>query len=132
MRQAFFDVKIVSPMARSYARLSTSQLFKMSEKAKMREYGERIRQVEHGDFNPLVFTTAGGMAPQCNLVVKRIAEKMAEKKDVHLSMVTGWLRVRLSFALLRTTLLCLRGTRSRKHFVDSNIELAVAEAKMDH
>ena len=80
MRQAFFDVKIVSPMARSYARLSTSQLFKMSEKAKMREYGERIRQVEHGDFNPLVFTTAGGMAPQCNLVVKRIAEKMAEKR----------------------------------------------------
>ena len=27
MRQAYFDVKVVSPLARSYAKLSTSQLF---------------------------------------------------------------------------------------------------------
>ena len=29
----------------------------------MREYAERIGNVEHADFNPLVFTTAGGMGP---------------------------------------------------------------------
>ena len=130
LRQAFFDVKIVSPLARSYASLSSAQLFKMAEKSKIREYRERIRDVEHADFNPLVFTTAGGMAPQCHLVVKRLAEKISEKRGLHFSMVSGWLRCRLSFALLRTTLMCLRGTRRKKLNVDSNIELAVSEARI--
>ena len=64
MRTAYFDIKVVSPYARSYSRLTTARLFKMAENAKMREYAERIRDVEHGDFNPLVFTTAGGMATE--------------------------------------------------------------------
>ena len=100
-------------MARSYAPLSPAQLFRQAEKAKIREYKERILEVEHADFNPLVFTTAGGMAPQCHLVVKRLAEKIALKQELHLSVVSGWIRCRLSFALLRTTLMCLRGTRRK-------------------
>ena len=114
LRQAFFDVKIISPMARSYSSLTTKALYNLAEKSKMREYKERIREVEHGDFNPLVFTTAGGMAPQSHLVMKRIAEKIAHKRGLHLSVVSGWLRCRLSFALLRTTLMCLRGTRHKR------------------
>jgi hypothetical protein len=44
MRYAtFFDVKV-----------------SLTEKSKMRESKERIEQVEHGAFNALVFTTAGG------------------------------------------------------------------------
>jgi len=131
MRQAFFDVKVVSPYARSYSHLSQASLFKMAEKAKMREYRERIRDVEHGDFNPLVFTTVGGMAPQCQVVVKKLAEKLAVKQSLNQSVVAGWLRVRLSFALLRTTLMCVRGTRRRKFLnIESNIDLAVSQARI--
>ena len=65
-RQAFFDVKVVSPLARSYINKKTAQLFKESEAVKQREYGERIREVEHADFSPLVFTCTGGLASmQC-------------------------------------------------------------------
>jgi len=62
LRQAYFDVKVVSPFARSNAHLEPAQLFKMAERSKIRE--ERIQNVEHADFNPLVFTCSGGMAPQ--------------------------------------------------------------------
>ena len=131
MRQAFFDVKVVSPFARSNSNLSQEALFKKSEKAKMREYRERILKVEQGDFNPLVFTTAGGMAPQCQVVVKKLAEKLAVKQNLNQSVVAGWLRVRLSFALLRTTLLCIRGTRRMKFsHIDTNIDLAVSQARI--
>ena len=58
-RQAYFDVKVVSPFARSYENLTPERLFKNAERAKEREYGERIRQVEHADFTPLVFTCTG-------------------------------------------------------------------------
>jgi hypothetical protein len=132
MRQAYFDVKVVSPFARSYSHLPPSQLFRNAERAKIREYRERIREVEHGDFNPLVFTCTGGMAPQCHLVMKRLAEQLSQKQGIQGSVVSGWLRCRLSFALLRTTLLCVRATRRRRYVVDNNIELAVSETRMDY
>jgi hypothetical protein len=132
-RQAFFDVKIVSPFARSYSQKTQKSLFQQAEKAKMREYRARIQEVEHGDFNPLVFTTVGGMAPQCQIVVKKLSEKLAAKQSLNQSVVAGWLKVRLSFALLRTTLMCVRGTRKRKLLnIDTNIDLAVSQARISY
>ena len=63
--------------------------------------------------------------------MKRLAEKPSEKQNLPVSVVSGWLQCRLSFALLRTTLLCVRATRSKKLQVDNNIELAVVAARMD-
>ena len=133
MRTAFFDIKVVSPYARSYSHLSHASLYRSAEKSKEREYAERIKNVEHADFNPLVFTTAGGMAPQSRLVIKRIAAALSERRNLPKSVVTGWLRCKLSFALLRTTLLCVRGTRVRR-FVDpeSNIEYGVSAARIEY
>lgn len=131
MRTAFFDIKVISPYAKSYVRLSSASLYRLAENSKMREYAERIRNVEHADFNPLVFSTAGGMAPQCHLVLKRLAATLAERQGIARSVVSGWLRCRLSFALLRTTLLCVRGTRTKRRFLnDSNIEHAVSAARI--
>ena len=132
MRQAYFDVKVVSPFARSYCNLKPAQLFKQAERAKIREYRERILNVEHGDFTPLVFTCSGGMAPQSHFVLKLLAERLSKKQNISESVVSGWLRARLSFALLRTTLLCVRATRRKKVFCDNNIELAVSATRMDY
>jgi len=78
MRMAFFDIKVVSPYAKSYASMSSEALYLNAEKAKGREYAERIRNVEHADFNPLVFTTAGdatvgGTETSCYLSAKKEA-----------------------------------------------------------
>jgi len=121
MRQAFFDVKIVSPLARSNCNMPISNLLESAEKSKSREYRERIVSVEHGDFNPLVFTTSGAMA-----------EKICERQSLQRSVVSGWLRCRLSFALLRTTLLCVRGTRRKAYNNENNILLAVSASRIEH
>jgi hypothetical protein len=131
LRQAYFDIKVVSPFARSNVHLEPAQLFKNAERSKIREYKERILNVEHADFNPLVFTTCGGMSPQSHIVLKRLAEKLSTKQNLQFSAVSGWLRCRLSFALLRTTLLCVRATRSKKVVYDNNIELAASLMRID-
>ena len=132
MRQAYFDIKVVSPFAGSYARQTPAALFKSSEKIKERQYKERIEGVEQSAFTPLVFTCAGGIAPKSLAVLKRLAERISEKQKVHYSVVTGWLRTRLSFSLLRSTLLCVRGTRRKKIHCDNNIELAVSAARITY
>lgn len=136
LRRAFFDVTVFSTYARSNQphknSLTLKPIFEREEKRKYREYKERILQVEHADFTPLVFASTGGMGFQARIVIKRIALLIAEKRNHSFSMVIAWLRCRLSFALLRTSLLCLRGSRPRSKMVMENvaIDLAVGEANM--
>ena len=101
-----------------------ARLFEKSEQAKIREYRERFL-TWNMDFIRLMFTCAGALAPQSHFTMKKIAEKMSKKQNIQVSVVSGWLRCRLSFALLRTTLLCIRATRRKKAIYDNNVELAV-------
>ena len=113
-QQAFFDIRVFSPFARCYRQLSLGAAHLKNEREKERKYGERIRKVESGSFTPLVFTVGGGMSQQTKLFYRRIAELMAERKDEPKGFFTAWLRCRLSFSLLKSAILCLRGTRSSK------------------
>ena len=102
----------------------------MHENRKNREYRERILQVEHADFNPLVFSTSGGMGPQATAVTKQLAKKISDQNDLPESVVMGWLRCRISFAILRSSLVCLRGSRPHRPQETPAIDLTVAEAKI--
>ena len=129
---AYFDIKVVSPFARSNLNKPHKTLFHEAEQQKDREYKARINQIEQADFTPLVFTTAGGMAPRMQLFLKRISQIMSEQQDLANSVVAGWLRCRFSFALLRTTLVCLRGTRKKRYTAHvDDIFRAVHEPRID-
>jgi len=57
-----------------------------------------------------------GMAPECNRVNKRLAEKIAEKRRelyLYASVIT-YIRKKLRFALLRSTLATIRGFRGKQ------------------
>ena len=54
----------------------------------------------------------GGAGRAASTFLKRLADKVATKKSATYAQALGWLRCRLSFALLRSSLLCLRGARS--------------------
>ena len=82
----------------------------MHENAK-REYGAMIREVEQGAFTPLVLFTMGGMSRECT-IYKHLADWLAEKRKTNYSLMMGWLRCRISFALLRSAIRALRGSRS--------------------
>ena len=79
---------------------------------KKRLYGQRIREVEHGVCTPFVFTTSGGMARECKTFFSRLTSIIADKQKEHYSKIMALIRVRISFALLRSALMAIRGTRS--------------------
>ena len=72
------------------------------------------------------------MAPQSSIVIKRLAERISKRQNMAFSVVSGFLRCRLSFALLRTTLIGLRGTRRQRVTTQNNIELDVNAAHMEY
>ena len=53
--QAFFDVRVFNPLAKSHFNQSLSSCYRKNENEKKRAYEERIRNVEHGTFTPFVF-----------------------------------------------------------------------------
>ena len=89
---AYFDVRIFNPFAQSYANSSMSKCYRKHELDKKREYEERVREIEHGSFSPLVFSTAGGMGPIATTVYKRIASLIADKRQEPYSTTLYWLR----------------------------------------
>ncbi|KAG0716297.1 hypothetical protein GWK47_010004 [Chionoecetes opilio] len=60
-----------------------------NELEKIRAYGDRILQVDHGTFTPLVFTTSGGMAPKARSFYSRLADLMSVKKHQPRSSVAA-------------------------------------------
>ena len=127
-RSAFFDVRICHPNADSYRDKDPDQTFRQDETEKKRQYASRVLEVEQATFTPLVFSTTGGMAVECirKQYYSRIAELVATKKGESYATTMSWIRARVSFALLRSALLCLRGSRAtRVHLELSDIDFDI-------
>ena len=111
-RRAFFDVSFFYPNAPSYRNLQLSAVYRRHENEKKRNYEARVREVEHGSFTLLVFSTSGGMGMLAATVYKRLASQIAIKRDQPYSKVISWLRCHLCFSLLRSSATAIRGARS--------------------
>lgn len=133
---AFFDVRVFNPYAKSYVGQSLASCYRQNELKKRRAYDERIREIEHGCFSPLVLSTTGGLGPSANVFYKRLASLIAEKHDKPYSETIRWLRCRLSFSLLRSAIMCIRGARSsldhpsRPHINEAAIDIALHEGRV--
>ena len=72
---------------------------------------------------------------ECGNFYNRVAEKIAEKRDIASSVAKSWIRTKISFSLLRTTHLCIRGTRRKLYEVeklrDTNIQMATVDTRID-
>ena len=97
-------------------------------------YEQRIQhfEVDGGSFTPLMFSCSGSAGPSATSYLKRLASLLSEKRDIPYSSTVGWLRCRLSLALFRSSLMCLRGSRSSAQRLLMDPVLACAEARVDH
>ena len=79
-------------------------------------------EVEKAIFVPLVFTSTGGMSPECKRANKQTDQLLAIKSKQAYAHVMCFIRKRLRFALLKATLIALRGYRgSTKSHHNHNI-----------
>ena len=131
-RAAFFNIRVCHPNADSYRDLSPKQIYRIHENEKKRKYNSRVTEIEQGTFTPLVFTTTGGMADECLRYHSRLAELLSAKKQESYATTISWVRAKVSFAILRSALLCLRGSRTprRRNFdvKDRDLEIRKGQA----
>ena len=112
-QKSYLDVKVFNPFSKSYVKESLIQCYRQLELDKKRAYEARVREIELGCFTPLVLSSSGGLGPAAKTFYKRLASLIAEKHDQPYSLILFWLRAK--FLLLRSAIMCLRGSRSPYH-----------------
>ncbi len=72
-------------------------------------YEQRVHEVEHATFTPIVLSVTGDEATH---LFKRLAIGLAWKWDQPYSSTMSWLLCRITFSLLWSAIQCIRGARS--------------------
>ena len=111
-QSAFFDIRVFNPFAPSNRSRSLSVTYQQHERLKRRAYEQRIREVEHGSFTPIVLSATGGMGNAAQVTFKRMVSMLAVKRDQPYSQVMNVVRCMLNFSLLKSQIRCIRGSRS--------------------
>ena len=111
--KAFFDIRVFDPVAQRHFNRNLQAVHLRQENENRRQYEEQVLHVEHASFTPLVFTIAGGMGKAAQKCFSRLAEMLAGSRSQLKSIVTAWMQCRLSFSLLHSAILCIRGTRNK-------------------
>ena len=90
--KAFFDVRVFNPYALTYRNRSLSSNFK-TNKEKKHQYNQRVIEIEHGSFTPLVFSAYGGCGRETEHFLSTLADQIAAKRHFNTSVVmsySGW------------------------------------------
>ena len=101
---SFFDVHVTHVNSWSNQGKYTATIFKEQENEKETKYNQRVMDVEMRTFTPLVFGANGGLGLDCQSFLRTLANKLSTKKDEPYASIISWLRIQLSFAILRTEL----------------------------
>ena len=132
---SFYCTSSLSSLIESLMFQDLPKVFIKAEREKKRAYNQRIIEVEHGSFTPLIFSAYGGYSPETDRFMKELGNKLAEKLDSDTSIVTNWLRTKLSFSLIRSAVLCIRGSRTLRRTTlpidSSNIDITNAIGRID-
>ena len=123
-----FYVRVFNPLAASNRKTPLSSVYRRNEQEKCREYDQRIREIEHGSFAPLVFTASGGMGALYHHSLQEDCLSVDQQQMYSTTM--WWLCCQLSFSLLRSTITAMRGTRVSALTPTQSIPLAMAEGRI--
>ena len=77
--KAFVDVRVFNPCAQSNRRSPLTSVYRRREQEKKRQCKQRVREVEHATFTPLVMSATGGMGRAATTFYRRLPSMISEK-----------------------------------------------------
>lgn len=104
------DVRATDLDSKSYRNTAPDKVLQRHEKQKKGKYLQACLK-QRRSFVPFVVSTDGMLGREANNLIRRLAQKLAEKWSFPYSQVCGMVRARVSIAIARATHLCIRGSR---------------------
>jgi hypothetical protein len=125
--EALFDVRVIDTDAPSYAARPVSSILASAETCKKNKYQAACEE-RRASFTPLVMSVDGILAKEANVFITRLADRLSAKWQKSYAETVGWVRTRLTFAIIRATGVCIRGSRTkwRTLGIDDGASLSLA------
>ena len=79
-QNAYFDIRVTNPSSNSQKNQTIEKVLKKHEAENKRQYNDRIMNIEHGTFTPLIFALNGRVGTECSIFcasVEVVRSKMA-------------------------------------------------------
>ena len=70
--RTFLDVRVFNPHAASNRNITIGKCYTKHEKEKKRAYEQRVREIEHACFTPLVMSASGGFTKEATIFYKML------------------------------------------------------------
>jgi hypothetical protein len=109
---ALFDVRVMDTDAMSYASTSPQNALSNAEQVKKAKYAAACEQ-RRASFTPFVVSVDGVLGKEATAFIQRLSSSLAAKWQTSYSTTCSWVQTRLSFAVLRATNQCVRGSRTK-------------------
>lgn len=87
-------------------------VLKLAENEKKLKYGAAC-EARHANFTPLCMSVDGLLGTEVSSFTNRLADRLAIKWDKSYPDTLFCIRSKFSFAIIRTTNLCIRGSRTK-------------------
>ena len=130
LSQEFFDIRVANLLAKTNLERESSCMYEDHEKAKKKEYNDRILEVEQGTFPPLFFSCCGGAGTEATKFIKHLATIISDKRQEQYSLTISYIRRMIWFEILKTSMISFRGERKTQnqrrelHYIDFGTERA--------
>ena len=121
--RSFYHVKIFNPYAPTNRIKDTKDSYLLHENLKRLKYQDRIKDIEHESFSPLIFATTVGASPITHKLIRRIDSLIAQKSNERYSEVIYFISTHVGFTLLKRTILCIRGCRGQKSKTPDDVSI---------
>ena len=107
-----FDIQITDTDAQSNGNMTPRDVLAVAKKEKKHKYTLACEE-RRAVFTPICCSVDEMIGKEGKMFFKTIAENLSQKWEKSYSKVMFWLRARISFAILRASVLCLRGSRTK-------------------
>ena len=74
--RTFLDVRVFNPYAPSNRQTTTDECFGKHEMEKKRAYEQRVREIKHASFTPLVLSASGGLAKEATNFLQALGREV--------------------------------------------------------
>ena len=91
---------VLNPLTPSHQKPKMATCNREHECEKRCKYKQRVREIEHSSFVPLILSCTRGAGPAVTIFFRRLAALVTAPNQSSYTMVMELLRVRLSFALV--------------------------------
>ena len=111
--EALFDIRVIDTDAQSYVNRSPMEVLRVAEREKkMKKYSIACEE-RRGTFTSFCCSIDGLLGHEAEAFLRRLGDCLAVKWERSYSEVMGWIRARLVFTVLRSSIMCLRGARTK-------------------